>query len=36
LAGAVQLDRDGRQASSRASGPVIGSLDELPELLGLP
>ena len=36
LAGAVLLDRDGRRASSRASEPVIGSLDELPELLGLP
>jgi HAD superfamily hydrolase (TIGR01549 family) len=37
LAGAVLLDRDGRRAAgSRASGPVIGSLDELPELLGLP
>jgi haloacid dehalogenase superfamily, subfamily IA, variant 3 with third motif having DD or ED/haloacid dehalogenase superfamily, subfamily IA, variant 1 with third motif having Dx(3-4)D or Dx(3-4)E len=37
LAGGVLLDRDGRQAaSSRASEPVIGSLDELPELLGLP
>jgi FMN phosphatase YigB (HAD superfamily) len=37
LAGAVLLDRDGRQAiGSRARGPVIGSLAELPELLGLP
>ncbi len=38
LAGAVLLDRDGRQAAwppRRRAAPVIGSLDELPALLGL-
>lgn len=37
LAGAVLLDRDGRRADGgRAQGPVIGSLGELPVLLGVP
>ena len=37
LAGAVLLDRDRRRtAGNRGPEPVIGSLEELPELLGLP